>query len=209
MNIFKQTIKGILGGMFIGTGALAYLSIDNKVVGALFFALGLFAILTLDLNLFTGKLCYVVEKKNYKEVGLTLLGNFVGTFLTASLVKLTRLNVIEKAQQIVDIKLNDNLLSLFILAIFCNILIYLAVEGYKNFDGMWKVLALFFGVSVFVICGFEHSVADMFYFCLSTNLLSGQMILRLFIIILGNIGGGLGIRLLLNYLKKEKENEKI
>lgn len=209
MNIFKQTIKGILGGMFIGAGALAYLSIDSKVVGALFFTLGLFAILTLDLNLFTGKLCYVVEKKNYKEVGLTLLGNFIGTFLTASLVKLTRLNVIEKAQQIVDIKLNDNLLSLFILAIFCNILIYLAVEGYKNFDGIWKVLALFFGVSVFVICGFEHSVADMFYFCLSTNLLSGQMILRLFIIILGNIVGGLGIRLLLNYLRKEKENEKI
>ena len=206
--IFKQIIKSILAGICIGIGGLAYLSIPDKIVGSLFFTIGLFTILTLDLNLFTGKLCYVIEKKNYIEVLVTLMGNFVGTLLISTIVQFTRLDaLLQKADTIVNIKLNDNLLSLFLLAILCNMLIYIAVEGFKNFEGFNKILALFFGVSVFVICGFEHSVADMFYFTL-VKCFNWQMLLRLSIIIAGNIIGGLGMRLLHNYIKGNK-NEKV
>lgn len=61
-------------------------------------------------------------------------------------------------------------MSLFILGIFCNLLIFVAVDGFKeNPHEIGKYLSLFFGVSVFIICGFEHCVADMFYFSLGTR----------------------------------------
>ena len=65
-------------------------------------------------------------------------------------------------------QLMDDPLSLFILAIFCNILIYIAVENYNcNPQEVGRYLAMFLGVVVFIFCGFEHCVADMFYFSLA------------------------------------------
>ena len=50
------------------------------------------------------------------------------------------------------------------LAVFCNVMIYIGVEGYRsNPHELGKYLALFFGVCVFILCGFEHCVANMYY----------------------------------------------
>jgi len=49
----------------IGVGAVIYLSLENKVIGALLFSVGLLSICCLGLNLFTGKIGYVVENKQY------------------------------------------------------------------------------------------------------------------------------------------------
>ena len=44
-------------------------------------------------------------------------------------------------------------------------MIYIGVEGYRsNPHELGKYLALFFGVCVFILCGFEHCVANMYYF---------------------------------------------
>lgn len=184
-------LKSVLAGICIGIGALAFLSIDNKIIGSLFFSIGLFMILNFDLNLFTGKVCYVVENKSYLEVAVTLLGNFIGTALLASASRLTTLQgLAERSQIICQAKLDSNILNLFILSILCNVLIYLAVYGYKNFKtDISKHLALLFGVSVFIICGFEHSIADMFYFMFS-NIYSWKAVLTVLVVISGNIVGG-------------------
>lgn len=181
---------------------MAYLSIENKVIGGLFFSIGLFVILNFNLNLYTGKICYVIEKKNYLEVAITLLGNFIGVSILAIICNLSRLtNLLEQVNQICDIKLNDSYLSLFMLAILCNIMIYIAVEGYSVFkSSIIKIITLFMGISIFVICGFEHCIADMFYFAFAGRL-NFDIILRLLIIIAGNTFGGITIRQVL----KEKK----
>ena len=51
------------------------------------------------------------------------------------------------------------------------------------------VLSLFFGVMVFIFCGTEHCVADMFYFWMA-GLWSGRAILSVLVISLGNAAGG-------------------
>ncbi|MBP3707146.1 MAG: formate/nitrite transporter family protein [Clostridia bacterium] len=200
--IKNSLIKSILAGISIGIGALAYLSIENKVIGGLFFSIGLFVILNFNLNLYTGKICYVIEKKNYLEVAITLLGNFIGVSILAIICNLSRLtNLLEQVNQICDIKLNDSYLSLFMLAILCNIMIYIAVEGYSVFkSSIIKIITLFMGISIFVICGFEHCIADMFYFAFAGRL-NFDIILRLLIIIAGNTFGGITIRQVL----KEKK----
>ena len=87
-------------------------------------------------------------------------------------------------------KLNDNLISLFFLGILCNILIYIAVEGFKNIPHeVGKYLALLFGVMVFILCGTEHCVADMFYFWIA-GAWNARAIVCILIITLGNAVGG-------------------
>lgn len=211
---FKEFLLGILAGLSISIGCVAFLSSGNKIVGALFFVIGLFMILNFNFNLFTGKVCYTLDNKpSYLLILLiTWIGNFVGTLLTALLIKGTRLtSLVTASQTLVETKLNDNLLSIFLLAIMCNILIYLAVYGYKNFDNIIaKALALIFGVSVFVLCGFEHCVADMFYFFLA-GAWNWKMIGYLMIITLGNCVGGLlipTITKLIKFLENKGKNEK-
>ena len=204
----KDFILAILAGISISIGGVANLCSGNKIAGALFFCLGLFMVLTLGFNLFTGKVCYIFEKKiNLLTIWL---GNFAGAFLTGLVLRQTRLSAaLANAEVVAATKGNDKLLSLFVLAIFCNILIYVAVEGFnKGKDPIEKYLSLIFGVSVFVLCGFEHCVADMFYFSYAWAW-NWHNLLALLIITLGNCVGALlipSLRLLLKRLEPKKES---
>lgn len=93
-------------------------------------------------------------------------------------------------------KTTDSLVSLFVLGFFCNIFIYIGVDGYKNIPHeIGKYLALIFGVVGFILCGTEHCVADMFYFSVA-GAWSGRAVLCLLVITLGNCAGGVFFPLL-------------
>ena len=194
MNFKKIFISSILAGFCIGLGGMLFLAMDDKVIGASLFSTGLFVICTNGYHLFTGKVCYVLQ--NDRDYALDLpviwLGNLIGTGLTAGTASLTRIApaLREKAVSLCQVKLGDGLLSLFLLGVLCNIFIYIAVEGYKsNPHELGKYLSLFFGVMVFIFCGTEHCVADMFYFWMA-GLWSGRAILSVLVISLGNAAGG-------------------
>ena len=92
MKKLNDFLMAVLAGAAISIGGTVFLSLDNKVLGALFFCLGLFMVCTLGLNLYTGKVCYLPGKKwDYVGfVGLVWLGNLVGAEIVALLLKLTR-----------------------------------------------------------------------------------------------------------------------
>ena len=193
-KVFTYLIKSILAGIMIAIGGTVYLSLENKVIGAIFFAIGLFIIVTKELNLYTGKVGYIFDNKpKYLiEVVTTIIGNFIGTFLVGYILKFTRIysSISTKAQGLCNIKLDDNLISIFILSILCGMLMYLAVNGYKVVkDPLGKYLSVFLGVIVFILCGFEHSVANMYYFSVAF-IINGKSLLYLLIMILGNAVGG-------------------
>lgn len=194
MSFVRTFISAVLGGACIGFGGIAYLSLDSKLLGALFFTVGLFCVCCFQLNLFTGKVCYVFQRdKGYAlNIPVIWLGNLAGTGIVAALVQMTRIAVIsEKAVVLCRAKMDDSLLSLFVLGILCNIFIYVGVEGFnQNPHETGKYLSLFFGVMVFILCGFEHCVADMFYFSVA-KMWSGEAVLRLLVITLGNSLGGI------------------
>ena len=194
MKRSKVFLSAVLAGLCVGYGGIVFLSLENKVIGAAAFTVGLFVICTFGFHLFTGKVCYVLQNdRNYAlDLPVIWLGNLIGTGLTASCAALTRIGpaVQEKAASLCQVKLNDGLLSLFLLGVLCNIFIYIAVEGYKsNPHELGKYLSLFFGVMVFILCGTEHCVADMFYFWMA-GLWSGRAILSVLVISLGNAAGG-------------------
>ena len=190
MNILTTLKKSIIGGFLIGFGGTVYLNMDNKIVAAFLFGLGLFTIINFELNLYTGKIGYL-SKENWREILLTLIGNFIGTNLFAFLVLQTRLagKLKEVVAPAVELKLSDNLLSTFILAIFCGILMSIAVGPFKKLPNILGTLAVFLCVAVFILAGFEHCVANMFFFALSSS--PADYLLTLLVAIAGNSLGGI------------------
>lgn len=199
-------IKSILAGIMIGIGGTIYLSLDNKIVGSILFVIGLFIIVVYSFNLYTGKIGYLINnfnKKYIRELIITLIGNFIGTFFVGFILKYTRIYTMisEKAKTLADIKLNDTLISILILSFFCGILMYLAVNTYKEVKDIGKYLAVFLGVIVFILCGFEHCIANMYYFSVSSTW-SLNTLLYLLVMILGNSLGGILIPLCNKVIKK-------
>ncbi len=198
-TILKTFTGAVLAGLCIGLGGLAFLSLDNKVIGAFVFTVGLFTVCTFGLNLFTGKVCYAFDNdiKYLASLPVIWFGNLAGTGLTALLVSLSRSApaLQEKAAQLCAVKTGDGFLSLFALGVLCNIFIYIAVEGFKNNPHeLGKYLSLVFGVMAFILCGTEHCVADMFYFWLGGW--SPKAAAVILVITLGNITGGILLPLL-------------
>jgi formate/nitrite transporter FocA (FNT family) len=197
----RMLMLAILGGAAIGIGGIIYLSLDQKIVGALMFTAGLYSICVHGLNLFTGKVGYLVEQSPSYLVDLFVIwvGNLAGTWLAAMGARTSRISAIsEKAATMCEVKVNDNLLSLLILGIFCGALMYIAVEGYKQTK---NPIILFVGVATFILCGFEHCIADMFYLSVA-GMWSGRAFLCILVISLGNALGAFLIPL----AKKLPEN---
>ena len=165
----KILLKSFLAGIMIAIGGTVFLSIENKVIGASLFSIGLFGVLIYNLNLYTGKIGYLITNFNLKyikELIITLIGNFIGACSVGFILRYTRIydNIYEKSLILANTKLNDNILSIFILSIFCGLLMYYAVNGFKKQTDFGKYLVVYLGVAVFILCGFEHCIANMYYF---------------------------------------------
>ncbi len=203
MEVLKQIAKDFclsaLAGICIAIGGTVYLCCSNQTVGVFLFSLGLLTIIFFKLNLFTGKVGYLLsEKPSYLLFLIVVwLGNAAGAIATALLEKHTRISsaLTASAQTAADIKSSDSLLSLFILGIFCGIMVYIAVQGTKSTEsGAVKVTLTVLPIAVFIFCGFEHCIADIYYFALVGFTPSAW--LRILIITLGNSVGAIVFHLL-------------
>ncbi len=201
----RQFVSAVLAGMMIGMGGTVYLSQSNPVVGSFLFAVGLFTVVVFQLHLFTGKIGYLpFQNLAYlAELLITWLGNLVGTFITATMVRNSRIyeGMAERVEQIAAVKLNDDFLSIFLLAIFCGMLMFIAVDCFKTQKGSTlQFIGVFVPVMVFILSGFEHVIANMFYFSLSASW-SGHCFASVLVMTLGNSIGGMLIPLYLKYFK--------
>lgn len=184
--------KSIAAGVVIGIGSTVYLSCSDKLVGALFFTIGLFVICAFGLNLFTGRIGYVIERKNFFECLKIWLGNFAGCILSVIPIRLVRPELSATASKLVEAKLEQGYLVSIVLAIFCGILMYVAVENFrKNKSDIGKYIGIFLCVPVFILCGFEHSIADVCYFLFSINS-AGEILSALMFVVIVSIFNGIG-----------------
>ena len=185
-------LKAAAAGITIGIGVAVYLTLENRVIGAVLFGVGLYTIVLNGLFLYTGKVGYLISAKDKKayilQLIFTWLGNFAGTALAAAAISATRIrNLRRTAEVICKTKLADTPHSILILAVFCGILMYVAVDGFRE---KGNPLILFFCVTVFILCGFEHCIANMFYFSLA-GAWSLRAVIYLLLMTLGNSVGGI------------------
>lgn len=193
-TLIKDFSKAVLAGLLIGIACIANISVGGGIVGAICFCIGLLVIVHSKLFLYTGMIGKVVyDPKNDKKpaitkLAVTLLGNFVGTFLMKLVLKFSRLNVLlPKAETVAATKLSDTCFSIFLLSILCGVLVYFAVYRFES-GNITDLFVLLFCVTVFVIIGFEHSIASSFYLFIS---LSWKSIWYLIIMVIGNSIGSM------------------
>ena len=205
MERARQLVSAIIAGMLISMGGTVYLSQSNPVIGSFLFAIGLYTIVAFQLHLFTGKIGYTpFQKPVYViELAITWFGNLLGAGLTALMVKNSRIGapLVEKVIGIADVKLADNFLSIFLLAFFCGMLMFIAVDCYRNVQGSTlRFIGVFVPVMVFILSGFEHVIANMYYFSLA-GAWSAHCVMSIIVMTLGNAVGGMLIPLYLKIFK--------
>lgn len=162
MNKLHTFIKSVYAGFMIGMGGVVYLSLENKVVGSLMFSFGLMTIVVQEFCLYTGKIGFVERWKELPDILVIIIGNYIGTLIIAWAVRAAGLNIDSSA--LVRNKLDHSVWTMFLLSVLCGVLMYLAIDNYNKTKNIVFIIA---PVMIFILSGFEHSVADMFYFDLA------------------------------------------
>ena len=150
----------------------------SKLICGMLFPFGLGMVILMGAELFTGNCLIavsVLEKKAtmagmLKNWVIVYLGNFVGALLVSATCAFTGLfNASGGALALSTLKTGVAKCSLsfsgaLILGIACNVLVCLGVLcSMTARDTTGKILGAFLPVSLFVLCGFEHSIANMYY----------------------------------------------
>lgn len=196
----KVLSYSILAGCMIGLAGIVNLSVDNKFLGAFLFSFGLITILAQGLFLYTGKIGTINLSCEWVLLPVIIFGNFIGTNIVAWGIRFTRFGEVlnQNAQIIVQNKLADSWFSILLLSIGCGIMMYLAVKGWLENSDSWLIVIL--PVMIFILSGFEHSIANMFYFAMA-----GECSLKafgyIFIMLIGNATGSLAFKQLKNINK--------
>ena len=213
-TILKWITKSVAAGFMICIAAIVYLRSSNPVIGAALFAFGLLTILIWHMGLFTGIIGYFAEQRTWsgilKHAGLCLLvwvGNFLGCAFLAHIYKDTSqwASIQQKADALVSMKCQSSVVSLIYLGVLCGVLMFLAVHTWKQYklSPVSRVCMVFLPVMVFILSGFEHSIADMAYVMLSTTTNFFYPLVMLTFVSIGNIIGGVAACGVINFISKE------
>ena len=247
-NVTRSKLKtipcillGIMAGVFIAFGGLANIIVSQtlgavdiglaKFMGAAVFPVGLMFVVMCGAELFTGNnlmALAVIEKKisinkMFRNWTLVYVANFIGSILLVLAVYYGGVlsgPAAEKAMAIASSKISIPLSEMVIRGILCNMIVVLAVwmaTGAK--DIISKIFACWFPIMLFVVCGFEHSIANMFFIpmgmILGADITMVQLFINLIPVTIGNIIGGAIIipfvyhKIYLNKDNTNKEKSKI
>ena len=203
--ILMTLLSGAMIGICATSSLTANVIVENgRIVGALLFSLGMFVILAFEMKLFTGLIPKIphTNPRSYWQIFVCLIGNFIGVYIVYLLVSQTYFadKVLASGAELIKNKLDlDNwAFSAVSSGILCGILITLSVLSvdHSHHKGLSANVGVMFPIIVFVFCGFDHSIANMFYFyCLKE--LSWRVVGYIALTILGNFIGGIILPLIL------------
>ena len=189
LDFLSLVALAALAGAFIGLGAMFATTVLAGVDGVLpfgvsrllsgvVFCLGLILVVVGGAELFTGNnlmvMAWAAGKVSPREMlrawAIVYVGNFIGAVGTAGIVFLSGQYLSGKGSVAgVALTIATNKVSLsfehgLFLGILCNVLVCLAVWlAYSARTTADKIMAIVFPVSAFVVAGFEHSVANMYF----------------------------------------------
>ena len=221
----RLVVLAIMGGAFIGLGAMAAITIWTgldpvpfglmRMAGGLGFTLGLILVVLGGVELFTGNVLMIMSIASGRMKLRTLMrawsfvfvGNTIGAVAVAVLVFLAGHHHLDNGEagrvavRIAAAKAELPFMQAFFLGVLCNALVCLAVYlCYGAASTTDKILAILLPVATFVAAGFEHSIANIYFFTLALLIndlgtadaavsVSGA-VNNLVPVILGNIVGG-------------------
>ena len=228
MKYLKVFLFGIFAGLAIGLGSFVFTIVSaylkttpGLIFASALFSIGLILVCVLGLQLYTGKVGVVFDNReklveNAINLPIMLVGNAIGAFALGILCHFIFNNVPDIANRIgaiADAKIDYANHNVFLEGIFCGALVYIAVFLFKNLEnwGM-KIISIITAVTLFVYCGFQHCIANMFYFAMNFDWVNWNVnfLWNILIVILLNSVGALLVRCIVHLTaiiatKKTKE----
>jgi formate/nitrite transporter len=221
LPLLSQLILSVLGGAFIGMGALFYVLVHSdaslgfaarQLMAALSFCLGMLLVVVAGAELFTGNNLIVMARAQgaigsgevLRNWTIVFAGNLVGTAGLALLVFLSRHPDMNNGAigrdyvHIAEAKAALPFLVALWRGVLCNALVCLAIwMSYAGRSVIDKAVAIIFPIAAFVAAGFEHCIANLYYFAMALLLepqalgfLFGGMLRNLVAVVIGNVIGG-------------------
>lgn len=165
IDFYKMIIKdSIIAGVLIGLGCIVNLSVDSKLLGATLFSLGLITVILQQRWLYTGKIGYYgfCWQDTFALItclifNLGAIGLMCWTFSHYGEMGID-------SSHICEAKLNESWSSALVKSTGCGMLMYIAVEGYKRSK---ELLAVVLPIIVFILCGYDHCVANYGYLAMN------------------------------------------
>ena len=153
----------LLSGILIGLGSAGYLAVGG-IPGAVIFAFGLIGVVIFEVPLYTGKAGVLKLNESWTLIGIWFW-NVIGCILIGLLVKYTGSDTsITNAMTIVDGRFEAGWVKSLLRSIGCGMIIDLSVYQFRKSGSLIPIL---FGVPLFILCGFYHSIADVVYLTVS------------------------------------------
>lgn len=217
----KCSLLGLAAGAAISLGgflfivAKTYFAAAGQPVGALFFTIGLLCVCFLGFNLYTGKIGFLFNQDKKKpyiiDLAIMLVFNLVASCLIGLIFHYAFLNnkeIMTTVDAIMSKKVfepsSNNYLWLLGSSILCGMLVYVAVFIFKNTKATWlKIVGIIVPIWLFVFMGFDHCIANGFYFGLGLVFGNYLMWLNLLLCIAGNSLGAIGLNWVVSLIKKD------
>lgn len=180
-----RTLKGaFLAGIAISLGGVGFLSVGGGFPGAVLFIFGLLTVIHYKLPLYTGSAGFFTGLDGLVELAVVLGGNILGCWFTALSISIANPGILEFAGQIIESRQELGLGAALILAGWCGFIMTTVVQHGRS----GKLLPLLFGIPLFILSGYLHSIADSFYYLL-VGTFSKKLLGIYLITILGNFLG--------------------
>ena len=155
--------ESLLSGILIGLGSAGYLALGG-ILGSVIFAFGLIGVVTFSIPLYTGKAGVLKIDESWTLVRIWFW-NVIGCILVGLLIKYAGSDTsITNAITIVDGRFEAGWLKSMLRSIGCGLIIDLSVYQFRKSGSLIPIL---FGVPLFILCGFYHSIADVVYLTVS------------------------------------------
>jgi formate/nitrite transporter FocA (FNT family) len=152
----KDNRLSLLAGILIGLGAYGFLALGG-IPGAVIFAFGLVGVVLSGSLLYTGKAGVMTDIGALIKIWLF---NILACAVIGLVVVALGGEPMERAQSVVDGRLAQGPWRSFLRAVGCGLIIDLSVWLYRKSGSLVPIL---FGVPLFIVCGFYHSIADVVY----------------------------------------------
>ena len=198
------SLKAFGAGLAISLGSilnilsLTYIP-NGKFVGSLLFPIGLMIVCFCSLNLYTGKIgsfFRIVNKKSFSlDLIIMLISNILISFLAGFIfyfIVNKNPNIMSTINGIFTKKTQANHFNVFIGSMFCGAFVYAAVYFFKKYKSpLTKAFGILVSIGLFVYMGYDHCIANSFYFAAANGLGNYQTYIALLLSIIGNSIGAI------------------
>lgn len=191
IQVEKIFSKSILASVLISFSSIIYL-LNTNIVGAIISAIFILSIIIYNCNLFTFKAGFLSESSDFRRLTLILLLNIFTIFIIGIIVGIYNTDIASKADNIIQVHLNDNYLLIIIKSMIIGFLLTFAYETYRQYsDNYIYIIISVLCIFGFITTDYYHCITEVFYYGASNIFYDniGISLLQLLLIILFNFIG--------------------